>query len=1096
MAVGAGKQRALLALLLLHRNDVVSVDRLLDGLWDQTPPSSARKAIQVYVSRLRKVLGADRIRTSGRGYVVEVRPGELDLDRFEELVAEARELRAHGETAQASAALREALALWHGSPLADLAGEPFAETEVARLEGLRVAAIEERMDAELALGHGAELVNELESLVAQHPYRERLRGQLILALYRAGRQADALACYQDARRRFVDELGIEPGRALQRLERAILRQDAGLDALLEEVDEEPRAGAEPVEPAPTARDIGWLRRSRRRPLLALVGLLLAGSVAAFAVARATKANYLRAVDANAIGVVDAKGMGIERQVALGWRSNAIASDGHTVWTTDADGDTISRIEPHRLPVLGNLGANADGIAYGLGSLWVTNGLKRTLLQLDPQTFEVVQRFPVGNGPRAVAVGNDAIWVANTIDGTVIRIDRDTGTPGDPISVGPSPVGIAVGAGGVWISIEETGKVVRIDPRSSQVVAQISVGNGPNGIAYAGKAVWVANRDDGTVWRIDPATNKVTQTIEVGNKPTAVAAGGGSVWVANAGDATITRIRAEDPAGRPRTLRLGNDASALAFADGKVWVTTVSAGGHRGGVLRVESSPSACPSVDPVEWPGYCLVPPLVYDGLVAYRRRGGVAGERLVPNLAVRIPPPTDEGRTYTFQLRPGLSYSNGTPVLASDFRSSIERRMRLTGPGLLAGIVGARRCGAARCDLSRGIRVDDRTRTITIRLTAADPELLHKLALPPSSIVPADTPVRLARTQPVPTIGPYQVAAVEAREIKLVRNEHFRPWAPEARPDGYPDEIRFRLRTDAKAQLAAVQQGGSDWVDVRGAEPRETKGLLTRYAGRLQSNPASSWSYWLFLNTRVPPFDDVRARRAVNYAVDRRRLIDLNGEPGEPSCQILPPILPGYGPYCPYTRYANDAGTWSAPDLARGRALVKASRTTGMRVEVDTPGPRAAVSSYVASVLRKLGYAASVRHFDDPAAYYSYVADSRNRAQIGWAGWVPDYLAASNFLRALFTCDAFVPRSPTSLNLFEYCDPALDAKMEHAAALQESDPLRAGELWADVDRALVDRAVTVPWSVPRQRVLLSNRVGNYQGHPLWGTLFDQLWVK
>src|SRR5262245_25568161 len=279
VAVGAGKQRALLAVLLLNANDVVAAERLIDELWDGTTPDSARKALHVYVSRLRKALGGDRISTSGRGYRLGGGPAERDLGRFERIVRRGRVLRDRGELALASATFGEALALWHGSPLADLAHEPFAQTAVPRLEGLRVAAVEERIDADLARGLGAELVPGLEALVAQHPYRERLRGQLMLALYRAGRQADALAVYHAARRLFVDELGIEPSPALQRLEQAILRQEPELEVLLDAVDQEP-----PPPAGPGRRRIA----TRRRVVLAAVGLGLVAAALAVGVGRATE----------------------------------------------------------------------------------------------------------------------------------------------------------------------------------------------------------------------------------------------------------------------------------------------------------------------------------------------------------------------------------------------------------------------------------------------------------------------------------------------------------------------------------------------------------------------------------------------------------------------------------------------------------------------------------------------------------------------------------------------------------------------------------------------------------------------------------------
>jgi len=221
------KQRSLLALLVLHANEVVSADRLIDELWPDEAPASGAAALQASVSRLRKALGAGAglLTTVAPGYVLRLASEQLDLYRFELLVQEA----AAADPGTAAEKLRQALALWRGQPLADFAYERFAQAAIGRLEELRLLAAERRIDADLALGRHAELAPELESLVADHPLREGLRAQLVLALYRSGRQAEALEAYQAARRRLVDELGIEPGPALQELEKAILRQDASLD---------------------------------------------------------------------------------------------------------------------------------------------------------------------------------------------------------------------------------------------------------------------------------------------------------------------------------------------------------------------------------------------------------------------------------------------------------------------------------------------------------------------------------------------------------------------------------------------------------------------------------------------------------------------------------------------------------------------------------------------------------------------------------------------------------------------------------------------------------------------------------------------------
>src|SRR5262245_1281840 len=204
LVLGSGRQCALLAFLLLNANHAVSIERLVDELWGDTPPKRAVKVIQTYVSRLRKVLPEGTLVTRSPGYLVQIEPAQLDLHRFERALEEGqRKLAAH-EPAAASTTLGEALQLWRGSALLEFASEPFAQSERPRLEELRLVALEERIDADLLLGRHVDLVGELESLVARHPLRERFRRQLMLALYRSGRQAEALAAYRNTRSMFVD----------------------------------------------------------------------------------------------------------------------------------------------------------------------------------------------------------------------------------------------------------------------------------------------------------------------------------------------------------------------------------------------------------------------------------------------------------------------------------------------------------------------------------------------------------------------------------------------------------------------------------------------------------------------------------------------------------------------------------------------------------------------------------------------------------------------------------------------------------------------------------------------------------------------------
>ncbi len=228
LELGGVRPRALLALLALRRGSVVSSDKIVDELWGESPPPTARHMVEVYVSKLRKLVSGDVLVTLSPGYLLRADPEQVDIARFERLFAEGQEVLARGEATMATARLGEALALWRGPALVDFAYEPFAQTEIVRLEELRLLAEEQRIEAELALGNAPELIGGLEQLIAAAPFRERLRGQLMLALYRAGRQADALAAYAAARETLVEQLGIEPGPELRQLERAILGQEEWL----------------------------------------------------------------------------------------------------------------------------------------------------------------------------------------------------------------------------------------------------------------------------------------------------------------------------------------------------------------------------------------------------------------------------------------------------------------------------------------------------------------------------------------------------------------------------------------------------------------------------------------------------------------------------------------------------------------------------------------------------------------------------------------------------------------------------------------------------------------------------------------------------
>jgi len=1085
--LGGAQQREVLAILLLHRGQVVSVDRIVDELWGERPPSRATKTVQVYVSRLRKALGDGVLVTRGGGYTLDLNGDSLDADRFRRLADEGRKELDNGDPRGAREALTVALDLWRGPPLADLAYEPFAQNEVARLEELRLVALENRAEADLALGHHAELVPELEALVREHPTRERLREALMLALYRSGRQVEALESYRDARRTLDEELGLEPGSQLQQLERSILTHD-------------------PAIAAPPARGaVAVLRRRRRGGMLIALGGALLLAVAVAAVVLRTGSDGPSTIDENAVGLIDPDSGELSEQFAVGRGPNAAAVGAGSVWVANQRDGTVSRVDADTRQIRTiEVGGDPSALAFGGGSVWVASAERRGVSQIDPATNKVLRTIEVGNSPNGVALAFGAVWVATEVDGTVTRIDLERGRPMKAIAVGASPTAITAGAGALWVASEASGSVVRIDPESARAVNAINVGNGPAAVAFGKGAVWVANRQDGTVSRIDARKNAVTETLPVGAEPTAIAAGEGAVWVANRGEGTLARI---DPDTRrvTETIEVGGSPSALAVADGSVWTTALaSPASHRGGTLRLKwpayAPIAACRCADPIAYGNFqsWWLASLAYDGLVAYRRVGGAGGARLVANLASEVPEPSADGRTYVFELRRGIRFSNGAPVRPEDFRHSLERFLRLDvdAPSTyFDGVLGARRCRAEprSCDLSKGIETDPKARTITIHLKAPDAEFLHELTLPLASVVPADSPMRFVR-RPLPGTGPYRIARFDVRRGgRLVRNRHFRPWSDEVRPDGFADEIALDIGGKIDAQLAAVRSGEADMVSLSEAlwsgalKPARLRQLAIQYGGLLHTAPEPQLEH-MRMNVRLAPFDDARVRQALNYAVDRGKAAELAGgaELARPTCQLLPPGFPGYRPRCRYTLNPNPAGTWTAPDLATAKRLVRESGTTGSRVRIMIDRDQRPLGRYFASLLRRLRYRSSLLVL--PArAYYPAIHAPPEPVNIWWDGWVSDYLAPSAFIQPLFGCGEEFSTS---------CDRRIDAQMNRALAQQSLDPTAANALWESVDRQLADAAPTVPLFNRQHLTLVSDRVGNVQHHPLWGVLYDQLWVK
>jgi len=492
-----------------------------------------------------------------------------------------------------------------------------------------------------------------------------------------------------------------------------------------------------------------------------------------------------------------------------------------------------------------------------------------------------------------------------------------------------------------------------------------------------------------------------------------------------------------------------------------------------------------------------------HDGLVQFKRVGGSEGTQLVPDLAEEIPQPTDGGKTYTFQIRKGIKFSDGTTMKPSDFVTTFERQYTVPGPtGFYSGIVGADKCTAKNCDLTQGVVADDNAYTLTIHLTAADPEFLDKLALPFAYAVPGNTSPKLTGNNVPPGTGPYMWQSYDPnKEAVLVRNPNFKVWNPDAQPEGYPDKIVEKYGLQVSDEVTAVENGQADLVFAGDTIPSDRLNELgTQYANQTHVNALTA-DWYMALNTKTPPFNNVKARQAINYAFDRGAAVKLAGGSSlaVPTCQVLPPNFPGYVQYCPYTANAaaDGAGDWTAPDYDKAKQLVQESGTAGTKVVVNTDGPDKPFGEQMVSDLNKIGYKASLVVLAG-SIQYPFVQNSKNldKWQVAWSAWYQDYPAPSDFLNVLLGCGSIHPNSDASPNIAEFCDKGIQAKMDKALQTGVSDPDAANQLWAEVDHEVTDQAPWVDMYNPKQIDFLSSRVQGYQWSPQWYVLYDQLWLK
>ena len=577
LSLGGVKQRSVLAILLVHSGETISSDRLVEELWGDDPPADAQTALQQHVSRLRKQLEPHAVLvTRAPGYALEIDPAQLDLERFRALRDRGRETLAEGRPDEAGGLLREALSMWRGLPLADLGNERFARDVVPALEEERLAAVESRIDADLAAGRHTELAGELAALVRAHPFRERLRAQQMLALYRSGRQSEALDAYAAARDALVSELGLEPGPELQQLQRDVLAHDESLKA--------------PTPPA--------VRRRRR--VLALVATALASVTVTALVAAVALDNGSEAPAVTATGgallEIDAESGTIRRSIPAGRTPSAVAVEPDAVWLVDADGRTLLRVVPtSRVVETLATGATPTDVTLGAAGVWVANGRRlrnaqfvgpvaTAIARLDPATGTErgTESLPRGGGALSNLVDNhvttsaDAVWAiapnfrvarldamtgkitATTngrsrcgdcgrsrgrlgrggVDGSVARLDERTAKPVRRTTIPGFPGGgIAVGDDAAWVTSPGDGRLWRIGAGRARSLGATQLDPGIGDVAVSATGVWVANPIAGTLTHVDPDTTRIVRTIELDGIPRSVAVADDVVWVTLAQGAT-------------------------------------------------------------------------------------------------------------------------------------------------------------------------------------------------------------------------------------------------------------------------------------------------------------------------------------------------------------------------------------------------------------------------------------------------------------------------------------------------------------------------------------------------------------------------------
>ena len=812
------------------------------------------------------------------------------------------------------------------------------------------------------------------------------------------------------------------------------------------------------------------------------------------------------LETNSVARLDADG-NVEFATPLGERPGASVIGFGSLWVVQPDRDRVARLDLEDGSIVDTIpvGPSPAGIAIGGGSVWVTNSGDGTVSRVNVESNQQSDVLEAGTGPTGLAFDTGAIWVADTLGSELLRIDPGTGEV-RTTAVAGQPTSVTSTGDEVWVSVAPSA-ISRVDPADTSVTLRQPVGNGPTSVLSAFDSIWVANRLDGTVTRLDPSTGGIQATIPVEEGPNALVVMDDSVWVANEFADSISEIDATGNTVRG-TVPLGAAPTSLAAEGGTLWLAVgPSASAHRGGTLSIASTDELVNSLDPalnVVDTEVGKILSITNDGLLAFRKVPGADGSTLVPDLAASLPVVSPDGLTYSFVLREDLRYSTGEPIRPEDFRHALERTLvvnsgEATFDSQFSSLVGAEACitEPSTCDLSRAIVVDDRT--VTFRLATPDPDLPFKLAQPPAYPVPASVPAEDQGFDAVPATGPYMFApGASSDAITLVRNPEFQEWSGAAQPDGFVDEISWVFDQKAASAFDAVAAGGVDLLTGQ-VRPEDLRELELEHPDRIVRAPLP-YAFNLVFEVRVPPFDDARVRQALSFALDRALLAKIHGGANEHrvTCQIFPPNIQGYEPFCPYT-IGTESDVWSAPNLDRARALIEDAGAAGQELTVWASSeyfgdPRdVEVMRKVTRVLEELELRPRL-YVVDADKYAAGTGWPAGTSPVGpnlfhtyWAPTTP--YGAGGYIDDSFRC-GFAASAPAM------CTEELEAEIATAQELQATDPAAAYAAWTQIEHGLVEDAVWAPLTNLIATSVVSERTENVQIHPQLGILLSRIWVQ